>query len=330
MLKHILIIRLSALGDVAMTLPVIYALARQYPHLQIDVLTQPAFAQLFVNHPDNVNLFKVDLKKRHKGVIGICRLIKELSSLNPDCVADLHNVQRSWLIDIYFLLRGKKVAMVDKQRMGRGKVLYKKKRQVNFINRYVDVFSRLGLGVTLDFCSVFSNSQSCQIASVRHPAIGIAPFARYLNKIYPLDKMRRVVELLCEEGFHLYLFGSAKEAMILEEWQKCIEHCTSLAGRFSLSEELSVISCMDIMITMDSANQHLASLAGTRVLTIWGSTTPACGFLGYGQSEADAMCLYLPCQPCSISGSNSCKRLNFPCLRQISPEAIVTKVKQLI
>lgn len=330
MLKRILIIRLSALGDVAMTVPAIYSLARQYPHLRIDVLTRPSFVQLFVDKPANIHMFKADLKGKHRGIVGMCRLLKELASLHPDYVADLHNVMRSWIIDTFFILTGKKVVMVDKQRAGRRKVLRGKERQPNFVNRYADVFSRLGFPTDLNFHSVFSGSHLPPIIPIQHPAIGIAPFARYSNKTYPAEKMRQVAELLSKDGFHIYLFGAGREASLLKQWQKDIEHCTSLAGKFPLSDELSIISSMDAMITMDSANQHLASAVGTKVVTIWGSTTPACGFLGYGQNEDNAICLHLPCQPCSIGGSKKCRLHSLACLQQISPEAIVTKVKQLI
>lgn len=329
MLKRILVIRLSALGDVAMTLPVVYSLARQYPRLQIDVLTRPGFAPLFADKPENIRLHTPELQGRHKGLIGMCRLLKELRALHPDGVADLHNVVRSWLIDAFFVLAGKRVAMVDKMRADRRRVLRGQGRQPNFVERYADVFARLGFPVRLDFRSVFSSPRQ-PVVPVRHPAIGIAPFARYANKTYPVEQMRQVAELLARDGYHVYLFGGRQEARLLEQWQSETGRCTSLAGRFPLSDELSLLSCMDVVLAMDSANQHLASAVGTRVVTVWGSTTPACGFLGYGQREADALCLHLPCQPCSIGGSRKCKLHNRACLRQITPETIATKIKQLI
>lgn len=119
--KRMLIIRLSALGDVAMTIPAIYSLAVRYPDLKIDVVTRPFFARLFLNAPSNVNVIGVDFKKDYKGFRGTLRLLRQLSALKPDYVADLHNVLRSWIIDNWFRLHGKKVVMVDKLRDKRGK-----------------------------------------------------------------------------------------------------------------------------------------------------------------------------------------------------------------
>lgn len=329
--KRILVIRLSALGDVAMTVPVIYSLASQYPALKIDVLTRPFFAQLFINHPSNITIIEADMKGRHKGVGGMLRLLKELNACRSDYVADLHNVLRSWLIDTFFQLKGKQVVMVDKQRDGRKKVLYRKGWQSGFINRYADVFAELGYPVELRFSSVFNEGRPQLPISIQHPAIGIAPFARYINKIYPLPKMRQVVERLTEEGFHVYLFGSrGKEEEQLNLWQQDNANCTSLAGRYTLADELAFMSYMDVMITMDSANQHMAAMVGTKVLSIWGSTTPSCGFLSYSQDASHVICLNLPCQPCSIAGGNTCPMHHFHCLNLIEPETIVQKVKSLI
>lgn len=102
--KTILIIRTSALGDVAMCIPAVYSLAEDYPDLEIKVLTQPFFARLFVNAPANISFILTDWKGKHRGVRGIFRLLKELRRYHIDCVADLHNVLRSWIIDAYFLL----------------------------------------------------------------------------------------------------------------------------------------------------------------------------------------------------------------------------------
>ncbi len=329
--KNILILRFSALGDVAMTIPVIYSLARQYPDLKITVLTKPSFVQLFINNPSNLYIIKADWKGIHKGFIGMIRLFKMLHTYHFDGIADLHNVLRSWLIDVFFLLHGKKVVMVDKQRRSRWKVLFKHARHANYINRYTEVFARLGVPAKLSFCSVYESGLPEIPLKIEHPAIGIAPFARYDNKIYPLEKMQQVVRLLTKQGFHVYFFGGGKrETEILMSWQKYCPGSLSLAGKYSLQEELAIIRHLDVMVTMDSANQHLASLVGRPAISIWGSTTPACGFLGYNQQEGNALCLNLPCQPCTISGSWECYSNDLKCMTGINPMMIIEKIKKWI
>lgn len=330
--RRLLVVRFSALGDVAMTLPAIYSLARQYPSLEIDVLTSPFMAQLFIGRPANVRVLTADFKGEYRGARGIVRLLRMLGQQRYDCVADLHNVLRSWWIDLYFRLLGRRVEMVDKQRVGRRAVLRGgESRQMNFVDRYAGVFARLGYPVRLDFRSLFAGEEPSTPIEVCHPAVGIAPFARYMTKIYPLEQMREVVRMLTGQGVHVYLFGGrGREAEVLGQWQRDCENCTSLAGRYKLSEELALMSRMDAMVSMDSANQHMASLVGAKVLSLWGGTTPACGFAPYGQSPESSLWLGLPCQPCSIAGGKSCPEGHFRCMRDLAPEHIVQKIKELI
>lgn len=326
-----LIVRLSALGDVAMTIPAIYSLAEQYPALQITVVTRPFFARLFINRPDNVSIVEADFKGRHKGVGGTWRLLRQLSALRPDCVADLHNVLRSWEIDAWFRLHGVRVAMVDKNRRARKRLFSQKEAQRNYVDRYADVFARLGFPIELTFRSVFDAREAEPPFEPRHPAVGVAPFARYYNKTYPPEMMRQVVERLCRSGISVYLFGGrGREQQELQSWADDIKGCESVAGLYPIEQEIALMSRMKLMVSMDSANQHLASLAGTPVVSIWGSTTPACGFAGYGQSADKAIVLSLPCQPCSVAGKPTCPLGHLDCMCTISPATIVDKVTETI
>lgn len=326
--RHILVVRFSALGDVAMTLPVIYSVARRWPSVRFTVVTRPLFARLFVNRPANVAVEPIDLKQ-YGGAGGMCRLLRRLAALRPTAVADLHNVLRTWVIDSYFRMRGVKVAMVDKKRAGRRKALRSQARQQSFIERYRDVFARLGLPAELTFRSVAVSDSPVE---VRHPAVGIAPFARYATKTYPSEMMRRAVELLTIRGIHVYLFGGrGAEAEELARWaDEAGDGCTSLAGRFPIGEELALLQRMDAVVSMDSANQHMASLTGAKVVTVWGATTPECGFAPYGQNARRSLVAGIDCQPCSVAGGPRCPRGHLECMRSLTPEAIVDKVIETI
>lgn len=329
--KRLLVLRFSALGDVAMTLPVIYSLAERYPDLDITVTTRPFFAKLFLNPPANVTVIGVDFKGEYKGFGGTVRLLKMLSALKPDFVADLHNVSRSWIIDFFFRLKGVKVAMVDKQRSKRKRLFTSGERQRSFIDRYVDVFASLGFPVTTTFKSLFAEKKWSLPMTVEHPAVGVAPFARYFNKAYPAAQMKEAIRKLCEKGCHVYLFGGrGAEAEQMKEWADEIDRCSSVAGLYPIAEELALMAEMDVMVSMDSANQHMAAIAGTEVVTVWGSTTPACGFLGYNRNEADALCLNLECQPCSVAGKPECPLGHFKCMKDLKPDAVVNKVMEVV
>ncbi len=321
-------LRFSALGDVAMTVPVIYSVAKEYPDTEIFVATRPFFARLFINAPENVKVLPFDLAKEYKGFGGVLKIARELAALRPDAVADLHNIGRSWVITALLALKGCPTATVDKARRSRKKVMSGGAPQQPYIERYFEVFSRLGLPAEPDFTSVFSTLPEPPVP-VMHPAVGIAPFARYATKTYPPEMMKEVAETLAEKGVHIYLFGGrGADAETLSQWEN--EGIASVAGKFPIEKELALMANLDIMISMDSANQHLASLVGTPVISIWGGTTPACGFLGYRQDQSNALSLGLPCQPCSIAGTPTCPKGDLECMLKLSPTVIVGKVTELL
>lgn len=325
-----LVIRTSALGDVAMTLPVVYSLARQYPELDVYLLTRPFFGRLCINAPANLRVIGVDLKKDYPGLKGLMRLIRELRREKFSYVADFHDVLRSWIISNGLRLSGSRLARMSKDRRGRRQLLRKGKAQKSFITRYAETLERLGFPVNLDFKSVFAGVRVETPIKVEHPAVGIAPFARYANKTYPIPQMKEVSRQLVAAGINVYLFGGKGEASELEDWIREVKGCRSVAGKLGIEDELATISHLDVMVSMDSANQHLASLVGVEAVTVWGSTQPSCGFLGYGQSASNALSIGLACQPCTIAGSPECKRGDMACMRQLPAEVIAAKVVEVL
>lgn len=326
--QHILILRFSALGDVAMTLPVIYSVAAAYPHTRFTMVTRPFFARLFINRPANLDVIGID-PKEYSGATGTFRLLRRLKALRPTAVADLHNMLRTWLIDNYFRAHGVKVAMVDKRRSGRRKALRECSQQPSFIDRYVEVFRKLGFDFEPTFTSALAPNDKAPI-EIAHPAAGIAPFARYFSKIYPQELMLEVIKGLVSKGINVYLFGGrGKEAETLKEWADATGSVT-LAGKHPIEEELALMAQMDAIVSMDSANQHLASLSGTKVVTIWGATTPECGFMPYRQPESSAIVNRTDCQPCSVGGTPTCRLNHFSCMRGIEPATVVDRVIETI
>lgn len=328
-----LAIRLSALGDVAMTVPALYSFARQNPNVDVTVLTTPFFARLFIDAPANLSVMPVDLKKDYHGFGGLCRLARRLRKMNFDYVADLHDVLRSRFIGLWLALTGSKLATVDKNRRERRRLLsHKASGSRRYTDRYCDVFRNLGFNVNLDFKTIFDSKLPACPLTLPDKSIGIAPFARYANKAYPIHLVKELVRLLADRGYHIYLFGGGKEEKkALAEVAAGCPNVESLAGVYPIEDELSVMARLDLMISMDSANQHLASLVGTKVVSVWGSTTPACGFMGYNQPSASACVAGLECQPCTIAGSNDCPAgSDFECLWALRPESIVRKVVKLL
>ncbi len=351
-MKRVLALRLSAFGDVAMTVPVIDAVARQYPDLQITVLSRPFMQPLFAGMPANVCFRGVNIND-YKGIHGLFRLFRELKREGYDAVADLHDVLRSKVIRTLFRLWGAKTAHIDKGRAGRKALVHSEKKQLNPLPtsflRYQAVFDQLGYPVSENrFRSIFDTPHekgdchngkgdaSLFSSLTGRPDdgkhwIGIAPFAAHPGKTLPEKTMLAAIDLLARRLNHrLFLFGGKAEQEKLEAWAAPHPNVLSLAGKLPLAAELSLISHLDVMVSMDSANMHLASLCGVPVVSVWGATHPYAGFMGWRQSEARAVQQDLSCRPCSIFGNKPCLRGDYACLTHIQPQEIARKVENLL
>ncbi|WP_234109449.1 glycosyltransferase family 9 protein [Chryseobacterium sp. R2A-55] len=321
-MTQILAYRFSAFGDVAMTVPVITEFLNQNPQVQIIMVSRKNFQDLFEGIPNLI--FKgVDLED-YKGIFGMWKLSKELQKeFQFDYVADLHDVIRAKILDRIFKLEGKKVFKINKGKNEKEKLTdiwnLDKVKLKPTTERYAEVFREMGFKVEL--------SHQLKPKKIQKSGIGIAPFAQHQGKMLPIEKTFEVAKIL-SKNHKIYFFGGGKkEVEALNSWQLQIPNSENLAGKLTLNKELEKISELDLMISMDSANMHLASLAGTRCVSIWGSTHPFAGFLGYGQSEKDVVQIKdLTCRPCSVFGDKECYRGDWACLNEISAQQIINKI----
>lgn len=336
--KNVLIIRFSAIGDVVMMLPIVHSVAEAYPNTQFTVLSQKRFAPVFAMLPANVTFMGVDLKHDYNGMAGINKLYKELKEKNFDAVANLHGVLRTNILSAKFALGSfTKVRSIKKRRLQRQKLTRKFCKnltpQLPTTEKYKSVLQNLGFNFNITFKSIFGNnkgnlSQIEQFTGKKECHwIGIAPFAAHKGKIYPLEKMEKVVAELCKRAHtKVFLFAYGKEQEQIKTWTEKYPSITIVGGQLNMQEELILMSHLDVMLAMDSSNTHLASVAGTRVVSIWGATHPAAGFAGYGQKESDSIQADLACRPCSIYGKKPCRYGDYRCLNSINPETVIEKI----
>lgn len=345
--EHILIIRFSALGDVAMTVPIVQSLARQYPEVRITMLSRPFARPLFENLAPNVGFMEADIKGEYRGVKGLNALYRRLTAKQFTAIADLHSVLRSDYLRLRFHLDRYKVAHIDKHRRGKRRLVASANKlleqQPSSFQNYADVFAALGYPILQDFTSIFppeGGDLSVLPSSITDGCdsdklwIGIAPFAAHEGKIYPIDLMEKVISQLVETSPHcrIFLFGGGKyENDIMGKWEEKFPQVQNASAQLhGLREELILMSHLKVMLSMDSANMHLASLVDTPVVSVWGATHPYAGFMGWRQAFGNAVQLDLPCRPCSIYGNKPCMRGDYACLRNISPELIVSRINAII
>lgn len=322
--QRILVFRFSSMGDVAMCVPVVREFLEQFPETEILFVSRPQFQPLFEGI-QRLKFFPADLKKKYKGVIGLYKLSKDLRAAGFDSTADLHNVLRTQIIRKF--LNPKKIEILDKARKERSRLVRQndkiKKQLKPMTERYADVFRKLGFDLKL--------SNRLVNHSEKENAVGIAPFAMYEGKQYPFDKMKTVALKIAEKGVKVYLFGSKAEHQELKEWQKLNPNIVSVAGKYDLKKELEIISRLKLMVSMDSANMHLASIVGTPVVSIWGTTHPFMGFLGYGQDDDNVIQdESLIQRPTSVYGKEPKNAPKIDYFKNISPEMIVEKIEKFL
>lgn len=323
-----------------MTVPVLRALVNQYPEVKITVISRPFFKPFFDKIP-NVSFFEFDEKHKHKGFLGLIKLFTDLKKLNIDVFADLHNVLRSKVVRTQFALNGKKVAFVNKGRAEK-KALTRSENKIfiqlpTTFERHAKVFESLGFHINLENPkfpekAVLSQEIIDLIGKNHQKLIGIAPFAQYESKVYPLDLMQEVInELSLNEKHQILLFGGGKkEIEILKSLTNNKEKVVNIAGKLNLEQELKLISNLDLMLSMDSGNAHLAAMLGVKTITLWGATHPFAGFSPFNQSIENALVsdrdLY-PKTPTSVYGNKIVEGYENT-MRTITVKTIVDKIEK--
>ncbi|OOG70204.1 glycosyltransferase family 9 protein [Flavobacterium sp. A45] len=331
--------RLSAMGDVAMTVPVLRAFVNQYPEVKISLVSRPFFKPFFEGIP-NLSFFAFDEKERHKGFLGLCRLYQDLAALDIDAFVDLHNVLRSKVVRTLFAMSGKKTASVDKGREEK-KALTRPENKVfkpltTMFERHVKVFEQLGFSVDLanpifPKKAILDQEVIDIIGENNQKLIGIAPFAQYHSKVYPLDLMQEVIDTLAlDKNSKILLFGGGKkEIEILNTISSGKENVINMAGKIKFPQELQLISNLDVMLSMDSGNAHIAAMLGVKVITLWGATHPYAGFSPFNQPLENALVsdrnLY-PKLPTSVYGNKIVEGYE-DAMRTILPKMVVQKIK---
>jgi len=340
--KNILVIRLSAMGDVAMTVPLLRALIAKYPDVKVTILSR-AFFKPFFDDIERVTFFAADVNGRHKGFLGLLRLFRELKALKVDAVADLHNVLRSKVVAKLFSLMGKPTATTDKARYEKKaltRAVNKVFRQLTpIVERHAKTFEKLGYPI--DITSItFPEKQplTLEVKAISGEKsgkwIGIAPFAQHRGKVYPTDLMQEVIDKLADNTeYTLFLFGGGKEETVqLEKFAQGKNNIVVTAGRLKLDQELNLISNLDLMLSMDSGNAHMAAMLGVKVITFWGATHPYAGFAPFNQPADYAITAnreQYPLLPTSIYGNKIVEGYE-DAMRTIKPEIVVDKISAVL
>ena len=337
----ILVIRTSAMGDVALTIPVLKGMRMQYPEVELILLTPSVFRPFF-SSIEGLQIYSPDFKNRHKGLTGLFRLFRDLrKEVEINHVIDLHDVLRSKILRFLFMLRGVPVSVIIKGRSEKRSVIKGRIRTTlkHSVIRYSDVFKKAGYPVSTNTGPWITPSDGALIkaGSLIGDAvclnIGVAPYAKHKLKIWPEENMLRLIKMISEKyNSKFWLFGGAEDFERLNGFKTRVSDSQITAGTLTLDEEFALMRKLDFMIAMDSSNMHMAALTGTKVLSIWGGTDPVTGFGAWMQPEEFSIRISadeLTCRPCTIYGKGECRRGDHACMNWLTPEMVFQRIENM-
>lgn len=336
---HLVVLRFSAIGDVALTVPVIAQIKQTYPEVKITVVSRSFLKSLFA--PIDVNFLAADLDGRHKGFAGIKRLHSDIKKLNPDKIIDLHGVLRTHVLRRFFRLSRTPFFRIDKGREGKKELTRKEnkiwKQQKHSTFRYAEVFAQAGFPIDwqtdkipeLKYANLKADDVWNEIKTESKAVVGIAPLTTFEGKTWPWQKIEELVKQLCDQQIQVVLFGGPGDKDTLDKLSRNKTLVSNIAGRLFFDAEITLMKKLDAMISMDSSNMHLATLAGIPVVSVWGATHTLAGFGPLGKNEhliAEVPKEELICRPCSVFGNKPCFRGDYACLNYLSSQSVLEKV----
>lgn len=325
----VILFRLSALGDVAMTLPFVYEACQKNPKTRFVFVTQAFPSKLFVDPPENLETI-VFSKKEDK----LLPFAFRLHRLDPKShIIDLHAVPRTKWLSLILRLLGHRVTSLVKPRGARQKLLKRVAQPSVPKGLYVPPITRL-YSETLSGGDIQGIGQGRPIPkAVTEKKIGLALFAQHEGKMLLPTQEEELVALLSQSfpDYEVKLYG-ANETYELQRRHELSSPYpnVSVSSHKRFEEEMREISSLACMISMDSANQHIARFLGVPVVSIWMQTHPAAGFLPYGMPESDCIGIDLDCRPCSIYGNKPCRRRDWACKRKLDLHEVIEKTRLIL
>ena len=199
--------------------------------------------------------------------------------------------------------------------------------------KYQEVFNKLGFQIDLSKDHSYPMPKTLNNFEItnNNPKVGIAPFAKHIGKVYPLDLMQKIIAYLSQKN-QVFLFGFGDELKILEKWKSSYKNVDCPSSNTNFSQEIELISNLDLMISMDSANGHIASIYNVPVITIWGLTHPFTGFSTFNSIEENQFTVdrtKFPLIPTSIYGNKKIKGYE-DAMRSIDLNGLLFRADQIL
>ncbi len=325
--RNILVVRLSSIGDIILTTPVVAELRKACPGARIDFCTRPQFTTLLDGNPAITTVVTPD----------------RIPDIPYDLAVDLQNSRRSRA-----LVRSLGIREVRRYHKRNWKKLLLVRCRINLhgsgyhsvVERY-----RAALGSLVPSCAspcalypskedrAFADSV---VGKSSAPLLAVCFGANHMTKRYPETAFAAVLaRVASERDLQVLLLGGAEDVAagnrIIDALPTEVKGRVRLmAGRTTLMQGAALLERVDLVLTNDTGLMHMASAFGRHLLVLFGSSVREFGFLPWAAPFDLFEVGGLSCRPCSHIGRDTCPKGHFRCMRDIDPARVAARITELL
>lgn len=332
--NRILIIRLSSIGDVLLTSPMLRVLRRRFPNATIDFVIKKKFKDAIRTNPHIDHVWPYDIAS---GLPGLIQLRRKLKTKKFDLILDLHNNFRSRILRKL----GAPVRTLKKLKLNRFLLVkFKINRYPRIIpvhQRYINTTAEFGIeddGKGLEFY-VDAGAQKTVDERLKseletsRPIIGIAPGAGFAAKRWLPEYFAHTAKVLQQEyQAQIWLFGNQDDRTITDMISEHVNSAVNLAGELPLMQTAAALNRINLLLTNDTGLMHLATALKKPTVAVFGPTVRELGFFPVGENALVVEHPNLSCRPCTHMGRHECPKGHFKCMREVTPEQVLRAVQR--
>ncbi|MGE0568711.1 MAG: glycosyltransferase family 9 protein [Bacteroidia bacterium] len=315
MIKKVLIVRFSSIGDIVLTSPVVRCLKQQNAHIQVHFVTKSQFKTVLVANPyiDKLITFQNDVSE----------IYSSLKSENYDLIIDLHKNLRSTRLKRKLNVKSISFNKINWQKW----LAVRTKRKsilpgMHIVDRYFEAIKALNVSNDNKGLDYFIPAEEEFVLDNLLPQINSNSFVAlvvggsYFTKRIPLDLLERI----CSSTKNIFIaIGSTEDSLVAELLSKKCKNVYNLCGKLSVNQSAALIKQSKAVVTSDTGMMHIAAAFKKQIFSFWGNTIPEFGMSPYMPGEGSKIFENnnLSCRPCSKLGYAKCPKTHFKCMNEI-------------
>jgi len=322
-IDKILIVRLSSLGDVLLTTPVLRSIKKSNPKIEIDFIVRSEYEDALKYNPNISKVFSYIKNGDNK------KIFDELIKRNYDLIIDLQNNNRSAGI-VQSL--SKPVAKFYKPTLKKFLLVHFKINLfgeiISIPERYANSFNEIKLDEKGS--ELFIPEEIKPQTNFDKNTIGFCPGSKHYTKMWPAEYFIELGNKLIADGNKIILLGGKDDKQICDEISSQIIGSINLCSEDNLLQIAADMKNCKLVVCNDSGMMHTAAAVNVPVVAIFGSTVKEFGFFPYKSRSLVLENNSLSCRPCSHIGRNNCPQKHFKCMKEITPYLVYDNIQNFL